>query len=174
MSIRITPTFSDQSPKQPKLTPIFSSLNLDTPNYNTAPTPEPYSRSPVQLRLALALCRLNHKRAGHRPTHGGRVVAVVHQALGNVLSLDACRLLQGPHVKDELVCAGSSRPCREHTAGAANYAYRGFPPPQGAFVTAERGEKLHVAQSPSSEEFDPHGKKKYKNETIPTGYVYHT
>ena len=42
-----------------------------------------------RANLALALCRLDHERARHRPGHGRRVVAIVNQALSNVLSLNA-------------------------------------------------------------------------------------
>ena len=42
-----------------------------------------------RANLALALCRLDHESASHRPGHGRRMVAIVDKALGNVLSLNA-------------------------------------------------------------------------------------
>ena len=44
---------------------------------------------PVELRLRLALRRLDHQRARHRERHRRRMEAVVHQALRDVLDLDA-------------------------------------------------------------------------------------
>jgi hypothetical protein len=44
--------------------------------------------------LALALCGLDHKGAGDGPRHGGGVVAVVHQPLGNVLCLNTSSVLR--------------------------------------------------------------------------------
>ena len=57
----------------------------------------------VELGLGLALGGLDHERARHRPRHGRRVIAVVHQALGDVFDLDARGLLERAAVDDELV-----------------------------------------------------------------------
>lgn len=59
----------------------------------------------VQLLLGLGLGRLDHERVGHGPAHRRRVEAVVLQTLGNVDGLDAGRVVEGPDVEDELVCA---------------------------------------------------------------------
>jgi hypothetical protein len=60
----------------------------------------------IQLGLGLALGRLDHQRAGHREAHRRRVEAEVHEALGDVLDLDAAGLLEVAAVEDELVRAG--------------------------------------------------------------------
>ena len=59
----------------------------------------------VELRLRLALGRLDHERARDGPRHRRRVEAVVHHALRDVVDLDARRLVERPHVENELVCA---------------------------------------------------------------------
>ena len=60
--------------------------------------------------LAFALGGLDHQRAGHGEGHGGRVEAVVHQALGDVLDLDAGGLLELAAVEDHLVGHGPLLP----------------------------------------------------------------
>lgn len=59
----------------------------------------------VQLFLGLRLSGLDHERVGDGPAHGGRVEAVVLQALGDVNGLDARRVVEGAHVENELVRA---------------------------------------------------------------------
>eukprot|EP00955_Chlamydomonas_euryale_P024570 258863-Chlamydomonas_euryale.AAC.3 len=59
----------------------------------------------VELILGLGLRRLNHERARHRPRHCRRVEAVVDEALGDVLDLDAGCVLDRADVEDELVRA---------------------------------------------------------------------
>src|SRR5690606_8175927 len=56
----------------------------------------------VQLGLGLALGRLDHERAGHRPAHRRRVITVVHETLGGVVHLDAV-LLPTAQIDDALV-----------------------------------------------------------------------
>ena len=58
---------------------------------------------PVQFRPRLALGGLDHQRARHREAHRRRMVAVVDEALRDVLRRDA-GLLERPEVDDELVC----------------------------------------------------------------------
>ena len=69
----------------------------------------------VQLGLAFRFGRLDHQRAGHREAHGGRVEAVVHQALGDVLGADAAGFLERTHIQDALV---------RHAAVAARVQHR--------------------------------------------------
>ena len=64
-----------------------------------------------RANLALALRRLDHERASHRPGHGRRVVAIVNQAFSNVLSLNASGHL--------LESAGLLARC-SHVAGRRN------------------------------------------------------
>src|SRR5690606_34951100 len=59
----------------------------------------------IKLGLRFAFGRLDHKRARHGPRHGRRVEAVVHEALGDVVHLDAGRVVEGAAVEDELVRA---------------------------------------------------------------------
>src|SRR5439155_5959032 len=54
----------------------------------------------VQLALRLALGRLDHARPRDGGRHGGRVEAVVHQPLRDVLHLDVGAALEGPRVHD--------------------------------------------------------------------------
>mmetsp|Transcript_26413 Transcript_26413/g.67196 ORF Transcript_26413/g.67196 Transcript_26413/m.67196 type:complete len:1036 (+) Transcript_26413:699-3806(+) len=68
----------------------------------------------VNLVLGLRLRGLDHERAGHGPRHGGRVEAVVHQALGHVLRLDARAVLERAQVNDELVRARAGRAHKQH------------------------------------------------------------
>src|SRR5690606_39452568 len=49
------------------------------------------------------LFRSDHKGARHREAHGGRMEAVVHQALGDVFGRDAADVLDGPNVENALV-----------------------------------------------------------------------
>lgn len=48
------------------------------------------------------------------PAHGGCVEAVVDQPLGHIFCLNACAVLQGAQVNDELVRAGATRPSEQH------------------------------------------------------------
>ena len=57
----------------------------------------------VELRLRLALGRLDHQRIGHRERQRRGVEAVVHQTLGDVLGGDADLALQRAQVEDALV-----------------------------------------------------------------------
>ena len=59
----------------------------------------------VEFCLRLALRRLDHQRARHRPRHRRRVETVVHHALCDVVDLDARRLVERTHVENELVRA---------------------------------------------------------------------
>src|SRR5262249_3705446 len=58
---------------------------------------------PIELRLRLALRRLDHERACNWERDRRRVEAVIHQPLGDVLDLDARRRLERAWVDDALV-----------------------------------------------------------------------
>ena len=45
----------------------------------------------------------DHQGAGNRPTHGGRVKSVIHEALGHILDFDAGALLPLAEVEDAFV-----------------------------------------------------------------------
>ena len=49
----------------------------------------------IELTLVLALGRLNHQGASHRPRHGGGVEAVVLQTLCHILSFVLSRQVSG-------------------------------------------------------------------------------
>ena len=68
----------------------------------------------VELGFDFALGRLDHQRAGDRKAHRRRVEAVVDQALGDVLGLDARRGLERPQVEDAFVRDEAARPRVEH------------------------------------------------------------
>jgi hypothetical protein len=61
----------------------------------------------VKLLFALAFRRFDHECVGDGEAQGGRVEAVVLQALGNVSGFDAGRSLEGAGVEDELVGAAT-------------------------------------------------------------------
>ena len=42
----------------------------------------------VEFRAAFAFGRLDHEGAGHGPAHGGGVVAVINEALGDIFDAD--------------------------------------------------------------------------------------
>lgn len=69
------------------------------------------------LHLGLRLGGLDHEGAGDRPGHGGRVEAVVDEALGNVLGLDVSGVLERAQVDDELVRAGAVVARVQHLVG---------------------------------------------------------
>ena len=71
----------------------------------------------VQLRLVFAFRRLDHQRAGDREADGRRMEAVVHQALGDVLHLDARAALEWTRIHDAFVCDGAVRATIEHRVG---------------------------------------------------------
>ncbi|CAH0038163.1 unnamed protein product [Clonostachys rhizophaga] len=61
----------------------------------------------VELLAGLGLGGLDHEGARDGEAHGGRVEAVVLEALGHVGGLDSRRLLEGADVEDELVRAAA-------------------------------------------------------------------
>ena len=60
-------------------------------------------REPVQLLLVLGLGGFNHQSSSNGPAHRWCVETKVHQPLGDVDGLHTARLLEVPHVDDELV-----------------------------------------------------------------------
>lgn len=71
----------------------------------------------IELGLVLALGRLDHEGARHRPRHGRRVEAVVLEPLGDVDRLHPARLLEDARVQDELVSAEAVRSAEEDLNG---------------------------------------------------------
>ena len=57
----------------------------------------------VQLRLRLALGRLDHQRAGDRERHRRGMEAIVDQALGDIVDRDPGRILEHAGVEDAFV-----------------------------------------------------------------------
>ena len=58
---------------------------------------------PVELAAVFGFGGLDHEGAGDGPGHGGSVVTIVHETLGDVLDADARNVLEGAEVEDAFV-----------------------------------------------------------------------
>lgn len=83
-----------------------------TPKTRTHPIPNFLSNGnqciakPIQLSLTLTLSGLHHQRPRHRPTHGGSMIPIVNQPLGDVLRFHTSCIGEGADVEDEFVGTG--------------------------------------------------------------------
>ena len=57
----------------------------------------------VEFLQRFAFGWFDHQRARNRPTHGGRMKSVIHEALGHILDFDAGALLPLSEVEDAFV-----------------------------------------------------------------------
>ena len=68
----------------------------------------------VELSERLAFRGFHHHRARHWPAHRGGMEAVVHQALGQVIDLQAAAALERPQIEDALVGHAPASASVEH------------------------------------------------------------
>ena len=101
----------------------------------------------VQHLLVLRLRRLDHQRAVHGEGHGGRVEAVVHHTLGDLVLGDAV-LLEGLHVQDKLVTA--------HALLAAEHDRVVLAQARSHVVGVQDGAGRHLAQAVNAQHAQVH------------------
>ena len=57
----------------------------------------------VQLGLGFRFCGFDHDRSSHRKTHGGRVIAIIHQAFCHVFFCNARRFFDRTNIQNKFV-----------------------------------------------------------------------
>ena len=102
----------------------------------------------VELSERLAFRGFHHHRARHWPAHRGGMEAVVHQALGQIIDLQAAAALERPQIEDALVGhAPASAPVKHGKMGLQAL---------GQQVGGQQGHLAGLAQARAAHHADVH------------------